>query len=123
MRNRLVLLLGLALAGFVVPTHTAEAIDGYFCAGNAKPQVCIHQISGFGGTVREYGFTTGGPAGSGTEAYRVELLCGQGPMQVRIGETEHGLGLGIGFQAIALVIPSLVCPDVFPVIPTVPLVP
>lgn len=120
MRNRLVVLLGLVAAGFAVPVQPSTATDGYLCAGNSRPQVCAHQILGFGGEVREYGVTTGGPAGSGTEAYRLELLCGGGAMALRVGETEHGLGLGIGFQTFSLVIPSLVCPDVFRPLPQIP---
>ena len=112
------IVLGMAVVLFLaLPAPRADSVDGYYCAGNSRPQVCLHQISGFGGEVREYGVTTGGPAGTGTEAYRVELLCGAGPLQLRVGETTRGLGLGIGFIAIPLVAPSLLCPDVLPQLP------
>jgi hypothetical protein len=106
-----------ALLLCALPAGPAKSADGYFCAGNSRPQVCVHQISGFGGEVREYGVTTGGPAGTGTEAYRVEILCGQGPLQLRVGETARGIGLGIGFIALPLIVPSVICPDVLPQLP------
>ena len=117
--RRIAGLLAGALLLLAVPVRPAQSVDGYFCAGNTRPQVCVHQILGFGGTIREYGITTGGPAGSGTEAYRVELMCGIDgqPLALRVGETDRGIGLGIGFVSLPLIVPSLICPDVLPQLP------
>jgi len=117
-RPQLIALAGAAsLAASSLTMAPAHAGNGSICTGTTRPNLCVNQKSGFGGLVRQYGVSTGGPAQSGLEAYRAEVLCGSGTLTLRLIETPRGLGLGLGAQSIETPLPATFCPDLLPFLP------
>lgn len=106
-----------SVAASLLTIAPAHAGNGSICTGTTRPNVCVNQKSAFGGLVRQYGISTGGPAQSGLEAYRAELLCGAGTLTIRVIETPRGLGLGLGARSIETPLPATFCPDLLPFLP------